>query len=286
MKLSLSYALAAAVVAPHGVAAWGSLGHQTTGLVAMQFLTPNALSNVQSILGSSFSFSLGPASTWADTVRSQTAFKFTAPYHFIDAEALAPSTSRATAGATGCVVSAIQNYTTRPPDANGPDAGPAGPALHQFTHFVGDIGQPLHDEFALVLPRTSMRPGTPGILTKNVNALYGGSAQTWADNLASRITSGAYSSQAAGWVSNINSGALTGTTVPLGWSQEANVYDCSTVFSFVTGQDLCTGTYFTNAIPVIDLQIAKQGYRLARFDFSCTNLARGLVVPSDGGALL
>jgi len=51
--------------------------------------------------------------------------------------------------------------------------------------------------------------------------------------------------------------------VPLGWAQGANAYDCSVVFDFVTGQDLCTGTYFNNAIPVIDLQIAKQGYRMA-----------------------
>lgn len=53
------------------------------------------------------------------------------------------------------------------------------------------------------------------------------------------------------------------------------------VFDFTTGQDLCTGTYFNNAVPVvstasrtkasstdsgllqIDLQIAKQGFRLA-----------------------
>ena len=56
------------------------------------------------------------------------------------------------------------------------------------------------------------------------------------------------------------------------------------VFNFTTGQDLCSGTYFDNAIPVvrltcapslapadrtanggaqIDLQLAKQGFRLA-----------------------
>ncbi|KAH9062401.1 nuclease Le1 [Lactarius vividus] len=276
MKLALPYALAAAVVAPRGVAAWGSLGHQTTGYVAMQFLTPNTLSAVQSILGSTFSSSLGPASTWADTVRSQTAFKFTAPYHFIDAEDNPPSSCSVDfardCGASGCVVSAVQNYTNRVLTQTDPTQ--VQQALLFITHFIGDIGQPLHDE-ALALggndisavcsgSSTNLHAAwDTGILTKNVNALYGGSAQTWANNLASRITSGAYASQAAGWVSNINHAALSGTGVPLGWSQEANTYDCSTVFSFVTGQDLCTGTYFTNAIPVIDLQIAKQGYRLA-----------------------
>ena len=37
----------------------------------------------------------------------------------------------------------------------------------------------------------------------------------------------------------------------------------STVFSYTSGQDLCTSSYFTKAVTVIDLQIAKQGYRLA-----------------------
>ncbi|KAH9009011.1 nuclease Le1 [Lactarius deliciosus] len=265
MKLALPYALAAVVVAPSGVAAWGSLGPQTTGYVAMQFRTPNTLSTVQSILGSTFSSSLGPASTWADTVRSQTAFKFTAPYHFIDAEDNPLSSCSVDLvrdyGASGCVVSAIQNYTNRVLTQTDPTQ--VQQALLFITHFIGDIGQPLHDE-ALALGENDISAvcsgsstnlhatWDTGILTKNVHALYGGSAQTWANDLASRIASGAYASQAAG-----------GTGVPLSWSQEANTYDCSTVFGFVTGQDLCTGTYFTNAIPVIDLQIAKQGYRLA-----------------------
>ena len=34
MKLTLPYVLTAALVAPYGVSAWGSLGHQTTGWVS------------------------------------------------------------------------------------------------------------------------------------------------------------------------------------------------------------------------------------------------------------
>ena len=35
------------------------------------------------------------------------------------------------------------------------------------------------------------------------------------------------------------------------------------MFSYKSGSDLCTGTYYTKAVTVIDLQLAKQGYRLA-----------------------
>ncbi|KAN0135450.1 S1/P1 nuclease [Lactarius tabidus] len=276
MKLALPYTLAASLVAPYGVSAWGNLGHQTTGYLAMQFLTPSTLSTVQSILGSSFSFSLGPAATWADTVRSETAFKFSAPFHYIDALDSPPTSCSVNyardCGASGCVVSAIQNYTNRVQTQTDPTQ--IQQALLFITHFTGDIGQPLHDENYEVggndIPAVCNGGSTnlhaawdTGMLTTNVNALYGGSAQTWASNLATRITSGEYASLAAGWISNINTAALSGTAVPLGWAQEANAYDCSVVFDFVTGQDLCTGTYFNNAIPVIDLQIAKQGYRMA-----------------------
>ena len=37
----------------------------------------------------------------------------------------------------------------------------------------------------------------------------------------------------------------------------------SVVFDYSSGEDLCTSDYFDNAVPVIDLQLAKQGYRLA-----------------------
>ena len=70
---------------------------------------------------------------------------------------------------------------------------------------------------------------------------------------------------------------------PLIWAKESNAYDCvslsspsldrthdrehlvsqTDVFDFETGQDLCSGDYYTKAIPIIELQIAKQGYRLA-----------------------
>jgi len=39
------------------------------------------------------------------------------------------------------------------------------------------------------------------------------------------------------------------------------------VFDFESGQDLCTSSYFDDAIPVIELQITKQGYRLANTIF-------------------
>ncbi|RDX50678.1 nuclease Le1 [Lentinus brumalis] len=56
---------------------------------------------------------------------------------------------------------------------------------------------------------------------------------------------------------------ITPLACPLVWAKESNAYGCTVVFSYTSGEDLCTSSYYTKAVPVIDLQIAKQGYRLA-----------------------
>lgn len=82
------------------------------------------------------------------------------------------------------------------------------------------------------------------IPSMNVNALYGGgSAQTWANTLAARITSGEYESLADGWISNINTTALSGTSIPTSWASEANAYDCRSsgcsAITFSSAFDAC-----------------------------------------------
>lgn len=68
------------------VAAWGELGHQAVGYIAMEFLAPNALAFVEETVDSSHNHNLGPAAVWADDVKHTKGFTFTAPFHFIDAE--------------------------------------------------------------------------------------------------------------------------------------------------------------------------------------------------------
>jgi hypothetical protein len=50
----------------------------------LQFLAPNALSFVQESL-SEYNGSLGPASTWADSVKRTHGYTWSPPYHFLDA---------------------------------------------------------------------------------------------------------------------------------------------------------------------------------------------------------
>lgn len=97
-----------------GAYAWGVLGHATVAEIANHYLTAQAKTYVSGLLGAGVS--MPSMASWADEFRATTTGKFSAPYHFIDAEDNPPtSCSVDTArdcGAGGCVVSAIANYVS------------------------------------------------------------------------------------------------------------------------------------------------------------------------------
>lgn len=89
-------------------------------------------------------------------------------------------------------------------------------------------------------------------------------AKAWAATLTTAINSGQYSSQKAGWISSVNiKDPITSATT---WASEANAYVCSVVIpggvSSVQNKDL-SGSYYQGALPTIQLQFARAGYRLA-----------------------
>ncbi|KAF8654800.1 hypothetical protein AX16_003369 [Volvariella volvacea WC 439] len=256
-----------------GVYGWGASGHQAVGYIAMQFLAPNALSFVRSSLGSTYNQSLGPAATWADEIKSNSAYSWASVLHYVDAEDSPPSTcnvdqSRDCADGK-CILTAIANYTARVVDTT-LSSSQRQEALKFLDHFIGDIGQPLHVE-AIQKGGNGIsvkcNGGTSnlhsvwdsGLVNRILSTSYSNSVVNWANTLSARIQTGSYRSQAASWISC--SSPTPGCT--LVWAQESNAIDCSLVFEYTTGQDLCTSSYFTAATPVIEAQIAKQGYRLA-----------------------
>lgn len=294
LVLSISYAR---------VYGWGADGHMAVGYTAMQFLAPNALSFVQNSLGSSYSRSLGPAATWADTVRSQAAYSWSAPFHFVDAEDNPPTSCSVSetrdCGSGNCILTAIANYTTRVVQTS-LSATQRQEALKFLDHFLGDITQPLHVEALKVGGNdiTVKCNGSStnlhalwdtGIIEGFLKAQYGNSVTTWANSLATRIKTGNFASSKASWIACSDpsaplsqkrsiqddideflaarsTAAITPLKCPLVWAQDSNTFDCSYVFGFTTGKDLCSGgtsSYAAGAQPIIEEQIAKGAYRLA-----------------------
>ncbi|KAI0631763.1 nuclease Le1 [Trametes polyzona] len=290
--------------------AWGTLGHQTVGYVAQEFLAPKALAFVQSSLGSMYNELLGPAAPWADSVRYVSAYRWSAPLHFVDAEDSPLSGSCSVqetrdCGDGDCILTAIANYTSRVAKTSLSKAQ-RQEALKFLDHFLGDIGQPLHVEAYEVggndisakcsgLSTNLHAAWDTGIVSKNIDDNHGGDVKMYAADLVKKIKTGSFKSLTSDWLScssitepaskrflstsarnveedvkrllarseDAEEASITPLACPLVWARESNSYCCSVVFTYTSGQDLCTSSYFTKAVPVIDLQIAKQGYRLA-----------------------
>jgi len=102
--------------------AWGSLGHETVAYVASNFVASDTKSFFQAILHNQTSSYLAGVAAWADSFRYTAVGRFSAPFHFIDAEDNPPTSCGVKYSrdcpAEGCIVGAIQNYTTQLLDPN------------------------------------------------------------------------------------------------------------------------------------------------------------------------
>lgn len=100
-------------------AAWGSLGHETVAYIASNFVAAETKTLFQTILYNDSSSYLASVATWADSFRYTAAGKFSAPFHFIDAEDNPPTSCGVTysrdCSEKGCVIGAIKNYVCIPP---------------------------------------------------------------------------------------------------------------------------------------------------------------------------
>ncbi|KAF2968400.1 hypothetical protein GQX73_g5131 [Xylaria multiplex] len=275
-------ALLASAALP-GALAWGAMGHETVAYIASNFVSSATKTYFQDLLGDTSANYLASVAAWADSYRYTSAGSFSAPFHYIDANDSPPSACGVDyardCGAAGCIVSALQNYTSILLD------GRYSAANHQIAakmiiHFAGDIGQPLHCE-ALDVGGNSIDVVYDGEDT-NLHAIWdsdipesisGGSslasAKSWATTLTTAINSGEYKSQAASWLTGLSvATAAIQQATALKWAAEANAYVCSTVLqggvAAVENKEL-SGAYTTTADPVVKLQIAKQGYRLAKY---------------------
>ncbi|CAJ2513717.1 Uu.00g018360.m01.CDS01 [Anthostomella pinea] len=273
---------ASALLLP-GVAAWGAMGHEAIAYVASNFVATGTKTYFQDLLGDTSADYLASVASWADSYRYTSAGAFSAPFHYIDAQDNPPSSCSVDldrdCGDDGCVVTALANYTTIILDSGKTKAARAM-AAKMVIHFTGDIGQPLHCE--------NLETGGNGIDVSydgedtNLHAIWdsdipesisGGStlasAKSWATSLTTAIKSGTYKSQAASWVEDVSVSSKSDIeAMAVEWATESNAYVCSTVLvggvSAVEDKEL-DGAYTTKAQPVVSLQIAKQGYRLAKY---------------------
>jgi hypothetical protein len=69
------------VYVPIQTMAWGTNGHRICGQIAESYLTPKARAAVKEILGNE---SIAIASNWADFIKSDPAYSYLSPWHYVD----------------------------------------------------------------------------------------------------------------------------------------------------------------------------------------------------------
>ncbi|KAG6275243.1 hypothetical protein E4U48_002198 [Claviceps purpurea] len=281
MKISIT-ALALGLASAPVATAWGSLGHITTAYLASHFVANTTEAFFKELLlsddGDDY---LAKVASWADSVRYTKWGRFTKNFHFIDAHDSPPHSCNVDfqrdCKADGCVISALANYTQQSLDSSLP-AWRRAQAAKFVIHFVGDLHQPLHNEdVALGGNRihvlwdgkafnlhhvwdTSIAEKWLGAGRRKPYPM----AEKWAKQLAGEIEDGKFADQRDAWVKDLDFQNATETA--MAWSREANAYVCTHVFpegpAAIEGQEL-GGDYFKKAGPVIEVQVARAGFRMA-----------------------
>ena len=272
-----AFAAAALAVLPAGTFAWGSEGHETIAYIASNFVSATVKTKTQQLLNDTSADWLANVATWADSYRYTSAGRWSEPLHFIDANDNPPSSCSVDytrdCGSSGCVVSAITNYTARVADKS-LSAADQAEALKFIVHFLGDIHQPLHDENLEVggndikVSFGSEQTNLHAVWDTNMIEKFAGSstlphAEALAKTLTGAIKSGNYTTLSKTWTKGMDVSAAQDSAML--WASDANKYVCSVVIPngvpAVDGKDL-SGAYYTSAMPTIEELLARAGYRL------------------------
>ncbi len=121
--------------------AWGAEGHRIVGAIAAASLDDATARAVRDLLGEQ---TLADACCWADEIRSNTAYDWVKPLHYINLPRGATAVDMTRDGANGeQVITAIAKYRDVLKDQSRSRAERVE-ALKLLCHFVGDVHQPFH----------------------------------------------------------------------------------------------------------------------------------------------
>ncbi|KAL6858057.1 hypothetical protein ACO1O0_005504 [Amphichorda felina] len=279
--MKLSSALVAGLLSVPSAVAWGSLGHITTAFIASHFVSNTTEAFFQELLQNDESDYLAGVATWADSIRYTQWGRFTKNFHFIDAHDNPPESCNVDyerdCKESGCVISALANYTKQSLDAALPTWRRAQAAKFVI-HFIGDLHQPLHNEdVALGGNRIYVQWDgrkynlhhiwDSSIAEKWIGGLRGKPyplARKWANELAVEIADGKFAEEKKVWLKDLKFDDPISTA--LAWSRECNAYVCTHVLpegpKAIAGEEL-GGDYFEAAGPIIEKQVARAGFRMA-----------------------
>lgn len=240
----------AIIVAPaHG---WGRDGHRIVGAIASKLLTEPTAAAVKSLLGEQ---SLADVSTWADEIRSNHAYDWAAPLHYVNVPKDAEFYDEARdCPERGCVVGAIEKYARVLGDADAAQSERAE-ALRFLVHFVGDIHQPLHAGLAADRGGNDIRVHF-GSERRNLH-------EVWDTELIARARK-PWEQYAAELSARINPELRESlrNADPAAWATESHKLALTCAYDIPASREL-DNAYVDRAMPIVDQQLLAAGVRLA-----------------------
>lgn len=128
---------------PFQAGAWGLLGHRIVGQIADSYLTSHTRKEIAKILGTE---TIAMASNWADFIKSDSAYDYLSPWHYIDFKASATKEQvfAYLAQDTGVDAYTKINFLVKELKNRDLQQDKKVMYLRLLIHIVGDIHQPLH----------------------------------------------------------------------------------------------------------------------------------------------
>jgi len=126
--------------------AFGRTGHQQICQTAYQLLSKDTQQRLDALLALKPNQSFADGCVWPDEARSEAAYRYTAPHHFINVARAARKVNTRDCATVGCLLSAIKHHGALLKKL--PLNEQKRQSLLFFSHFIADLHQPLHVSYA------------------------------------------------------------------------------------------------------------------------------------------
>lgn len=127
--------------------AYGAAGHQQICAMAYQLVTPTTKTQIDQLIQQAPVADFARGCSWPDEVRAMPGYNFTKTHHFINVPRPQKTLTRRDCAASGCLLSALEHQAALLRNAALP-ARRRAEALLFYSHFIGDLHQPLHVSYA------------------------------------------------------------------------------------------------------------------------------------------
>jgi len=257
--------------------AWGNVGHEIIASIANSLINDectDCATDIANILGTETMVSV---STWADKVRTDKTWRWTAPLHYVDtADWACTFDYDADCPNDMCVVGALNNFTQQINDvskANTIDW--QKDSLKFVIHFAGDSHQPLHVAFASDRGGNSIKGKFENkkgnlhevwdnqIIAKRMKDDFDNDQDEYTAWLLAQAQ-GAWANQSVTWAACPNGEVVCADD----WANETAKLACSNAYKDSNGNIIkanytLSDDYYNFNSGVVDQQLAKAGVRLS-----------------------